>query len=42
MTLNSVESDLSHHSVSDIDNKIYQWLSDFYKSNDILIENMKT
>lgn len=41
MTLNSMESDLSHHSVSDIYNEIYQWLSDFCKSNDILIENMK-
>lgn len=41
MTLNSMESDLSHHRVSDIYNEIYQWLSDFCKSNDMLIENMK-
>lgn len=41
MTLNSMESDLSHHRVSDIYNEIYQWLSDFCKSNGMLIENMK-
>ena len=41
MTLNSMESDLSHYSVSAIYNEIYQWLSDFCMSNDILIENMK-
>lgn len=41
MTLNSMESDLRQHSVSDIYNEIYQWLSDCCKSNDILIENMK-
>lgn len=41
MILNSMESDLSQHSVSDIYNEIYQWLSDCCKSNDILIENMK-
>lgn len=40
MTLNSMESDLSYHSVSDIYNETYQWLSNFCKSN-ILIENMK-
>lgn len=41
MTLNSMESALSHCRVSDFYKEIDQWLSDLCKPSNVLIQNMK-